>query len=1172
MSKIWCIAVALCLLAASSAIQAQDVFVLPGSSSANTNVLVASATNLSALGAFNAGAGSYQALAKPDGNKFYVIANSGIVTVVDAAFSNPHQIAALPQAATAAVITPDGRRLLVVAGRLYIFDTTTDAPVVSGGVDVGSSGLDVAVGLDGAKAFVIGTQPNLFGLLTAVDLTTNTAVGQRVLPGSLSGISAGPNGFLYVTGQNYFQEFDPATLSTTTLGNIPIAGLPGKLAFTPDGRFALAGDLHGGVAVFQFDLGNHALVSFIPAFSVIIDKILIAGNGAAYAYSSQTQSLLSIAITPTHISIGSVVIPGVNANQVSSAVLSDDLPVGDRTTVQSLFLVSNGTLFRVDPPSSAQTGQFTVGGTGGALSFAGAASNGPPANLYAYNIGQTIQPGATSSPIVVRVLDANGRPVMGASVNFNAGISGATVQTPNVTTGFDGYASTLVIAPATAGTGVVVATVGGLTQNFTFVFGTPTPGGGGAGETLSIVSGQGQILFAQITSGGAIASAPMVVLLRDSTGAPAPNSPVTFTISQGTGSLSGGGSSGNSVVVSSDQNGFASVVYVNTDVQPGTGFGQAAVTATAGGASATFFATIPFDHPALIQFIKPQVGQTLTGQAGGVLKGAVTAVVVSSQGIPIPNVSLHLDNDPLSQNPVNQDGSGNPLPQAQHNPHVGPTAKSATVECAGGFALSDSRGQFSCDVVFGANLGSSKFIANVGYFANSPLIGFTTTVGPPNQLILVSGNNQNGTAGQQLAAPIVVQVTDAGGNLLANVPVSFQVVAGTATLSNVSSVTDSNGFAQATVTLGGTPGPGQIKVSVGALSRTFTFLVTVQTGGIAIVSGNGQTTLVNTAFGQPLVVQVTDQQGRPLSGAQVAFAVTSGSATVGTPSVLTDANGRASTTLQAGPNAGAITVSATSGAFSVSFNSLSSRLPGPTGIVFLNAGSFQPGLSPGALIVVTGTGIATGIQGVVVPTNLVGPHPTQLAGVSVLFNGILSPIFSVSNVNGVEQVTVQVPFEISPGPTTVIINAANGTSATLNNVQVAPYNPGIFGTANFGPLQAVVLRANGSYVTPTNQAQQGEIVKMFITGMGQVSPATGTNLPGTGGQTITARFNVGVNDNGVPLIASEYAPGLVGVYTVTFKIPDNAITGPNRPLAVIAYDAANKSYPGGGFGIPIAPK
>ena len=202
MSRIWCIAVALCLLAASSAIEAQDVFVLPGSASSNTNVLVASATNLSALGAFNAGAGSYQALAKPDGNKFYIISNSGVVTVVDAAFTNPQQIAALPQSPTGAVITPDGRRLLVAAGRLYIFDTATDAPVVNGGVDVGSSALDVAVSLDGSRAFVVGTQPNQFGLLTAVDLATNTSLTQVVLPGLLTGISMGPNGFLYVTGLN----------------------------------------------------------------------------------------------------------------------------------------------------------------------------------------------------------------------------------------------------------------------------------------------------------------------------------------------------------------------------------------------------------------------------------------------------------------------------------------------------------------------------------------------------------------------------------------------------------------------------------------------------------------------------------------------------------------------------------------------------------------------------------------------------------------------------------------------------------------------------------------------------------------------------------------------------------------------------------------------------------
>jgi uncharacterized protein (TIGR03437 family) len=177
----------------------------------------------------------------------------------------------------------------------------------------------------------------------------------------------------------------------------------------------------------------------------------------------------------------------------------------------------------------------------------------------------------------------------------------------------------------------------------------------------------------------------------------------------------------------------------------------------------------------------------------------------------------------------------------------------------------------------------------------------------------------------------------------------------------------------------------------------------------------------------------------------------------------------------------------------------------------------------------------------------------------------------VSNFNGVEQVTVQVPFEIPPGPTTVTINAANGTSTALNNVPVQPYSPGIFATTNFGPPQAVVLRTNG-YVTPSNPARQGDIVKMFVTGMGQVSPATSTNVAGTGNQTIVARFDVGVNDNGVRVITSEYAPGLIGVYTVTFQIPDNATTGPNRPLAVIAYDAANKSYPGGGFGIPIAPK
>src|SRR2546423_153754 len=66
-----------------------------------------------------------------------------------------------------------------------------------------------------------------------------------------------------------------------------------------------------------------------------------------------------------------------------------------------------------------------------------------------------------------------------------------------------------------------------------------------------------------------------------------------------------------------------------------------------------------------------------------------------------------------------------------------------------------------------------------------------------------------------------------------------------------------------------------------AASVLFTLNVNVVIAGMQKVSGDPQdTAVINTAFGTPLVVQVVDNQGHPVIGAPVGFAVTSGSATL----------------------------------------------------------------------------------------------------------------------------------------------------------------------------------------------------------------------------------------------------------------------------------------------------
>src|SRR5439155_2936070 len=78
---------------------------------------------------------------------------------------------------------------------------------------------------------------------------------------------------------------------------------------------------------------------------------------------------------------------------------------------------------------------------------------------------------------------------------------------------------------------------------------------------------------------------------------------------------------------------------------------------------------------------------------------------------------------------------------------------------------------------------------------------------------------------------------------------------------------------------------------------------------LALVSGNNQTSVAGTAL-SPFVVSVKDAVGNPVSGFMVTFAVTQGGGTLSTSMAVTDATGRAQTTLTLGTTAGTNTVTA----------------------------------------------------------------------------------------------------------------------------------------------------------------------------------------------------------------------------------------------------------------------
>jgi uncharacterized protein (TIGR03437 family) len=209
----------------------------------------------------------------------------------------------------------------------------------------------------------------------------------------------------------------------------------------------------------------------------------------------------------------------------------------------------------------------------------------------------------------------------------------------------------------------------------------------------------------------------------------------------------------------------------------------------------------------------------------------------------------------------------------------------------------------------------------------------------------------------------------------------------------------------------------------------------------------------------------------------------------------------------------------------------------------VNAATYQLGLVPGGLATVFGTGISS-VAGVEEANGSL-VHK----GLSVSVNGRSAPLISVANVNGMEQINFQVPFEIEPGTAAVeVIN--NGRRGAAASVSVLDAQPGIFEVPLATNIRVGAIgHANGGLVSPENPANRGETVSLYLTGAGRVSPSVSTGSPGpvppaalllpatvtAGGVTCRVDF-------------AGYAPSAIGLYQINFEVAADAPAGASVPV------------------------
>lgn len=191
----------------------------------------------------------------------------------------------------------------------------------------------------------------------------------------------------------------------------------------------------------------------------------------------------------------------------------------------------------------------------------------------------------------------------------------------------------------------------------------------------------------------------------------------------------------------------------------------------------------------------------------------------------------------------------------------------------------------------------------------------TNLAGPATTLTAASGTPQSATVGQAFANPLVVHVTDAEGNAVADASVSFAAPpsGASATLSSSSAVTDANGDANVTATATTVAGSYAVIAVLGDQQATFALTNLAGPAAIATVTGGTpQSAIVGHAFANPLVVHVTDAEGNAIAGTMVTFGTPSSgaSASLSATNVTTDADGDASVTATANAIAGSYQIEA----------------------------------------------------------------------------------------------------------------------------------------------------------------------------------------------------------------------------------------------------------------------
>ena len=778
--------------------------------------------------------------------------------------------------------------------------------------------------------------------------------------------------------------------------------------------------------------------------------------------------------------------------------------------------------------ANAIGGAYTVTATfagGPTVNFSLTNNAGPAASITATGgATQSAQINTAFTTLQATVTDAGGNLVNGAIVTFTitAASNGASGKFGSATTvqatTLNGVANapTLTANLTVGGPFTVKATVTGVSTAATYSL-TNTQG---APSTMAATSGTPQSV-----QGGLGPVTALKVLVKDVGGNVLNNQTVTFTAPStgASGTFAGGAVT---TTATTDSTGTATMPAFTANFT----LGAYTVTATLNSLTASFSLTNIPGPPASI------TATSGTPQSVAI-NGSFAALVATVK-----------------------DAGGNPVGAGITVTFTAPATAGAPGVTAGTTTATTTASGVATSPVLTANgtKGGPYTVTATSGSATSASYSLTNLAGPPSSITAVAGTNNQATQNTQaFPTPLAVTVTDAGGDLLSGVVVTFSAPTSTTVPSgtfagsgtSATATTGANGVAIAPVlTANGKLGVFTVTVTApGANNTTVSmspaFSLTNQSGPPATATPgtgtSGQSQTVNVAFGTALSATLKDAGGNLAAGYAVTFTAGSNaggaSGTFSTGGTVAHVTSNASGVAQAP----AFTANTVTGSYTVTMTvdvapavsaiytltnnpGTAAKITAIAGTpqnvaVTTNATAMQASVTDqygnlvGSGVSVTFTAPTTGASGKF-GSNSSAAQTTNASGV------VTAPAFTANNIVGPYNVTATISGATSAtfaltntaGPAATIVASASSTGQSQNAGQAFANALAAVVKDSFGNLvtgQLVVFTAPGSGASGTFP---GSVITVTVntdaTGTA-TAPAFTANATAGGPYNVTATIN-----------------------------------------------------------------